>query len=131
MNLPLIITRFAILTGERDATSITEQISLQSARVLRKGARRPPPRPPVPENSWEIETQKRQLYSIEDSMIELLNIIWPKKEQICSVCEQHNARCLFVSIVWADDEHRPVWEFSRETLERMQAFHASWIMDLV
>jgi hypothetical protein len=130
-KLPMILTRFAINTLDVAPEEASNYIGLTPTRILKKGEPRQPPRPPVAENRWQIESQKRTLYSLDESMAELLKIVWPKHERISSFCAEHHFECLFVSVAWIDDENRPIYEFSPQTLEKMGALHASWIMDLV
>jgi hypothetical protein len=131
MKLPAILTRFAVSTGDMDPELVTRSVILQPTRILKKGQLREAPRPPVVENSWEIETPKRTLYSLDESMAELLSIVWPKREEIVSFCQARHLQCLFITVAWADDEHRPIYELSRESLKKIGALNASWIMDLV
>ena len=131
IDLPIIVTRFSIEMGIHNPDLCTDYIGLNPTRVLKKGAGRQQPRPPVSASSWEIDTEKRTIYSIDDSITELMDVIWPKKDRIVEFCKQYVVQCLFISVVWADDEHRPVYELSRQSLERIGKFNAAWIMDLV
>jgi hypothetical protein len=130
-TLPAVLTRFALNIGDLAAEFVTEQIGLQPSGILRKGQMRQPPRPPVAESSWEIEGPKRNIYSIDESVGQIVDIVWPKRHEILVLCREHGFRCLFVTAVWADDEHRPVYELSHVNLKKMSELEASWIMDVV
>jgi Mg2+ and Co2+ transporter CorA len=129
MKLPTLFTRFSINTGEVDPDLCTSSIGLQPTKVLKKGQERPAPRPTVLDNRWDIETSRRQIYSIDESLIELLKVIWPKRDRIISFCRENNVDCSFVTAVWASEEHRPVYDLSRDTIKKIAALGASWIMD--
>ena len=131
IELPAILTRFAINTRDVVPELASQHIGLEPSRVLKKGEPRTPPRPPVAESSWMIESPRRHLYSLDESMTQVLNIVWPKRREITSFCNKHNLQCLFVTVVWADAEHRPIYELSRQSFKKISALHASWIMDLV
>jgi hypothetical protein len=130
-QLPLILSRFSICTDNVDPDVCTSEIGIVPTEVLKKGRSRVHPRPPEPENSWSVETERRTMYSVDESIAELLTILWPKKDQIIALCHKCEAECLFVTAVYANDEYRPVYDISRMSLKRMADLSASWIMDLV
>jgi hypothetical protein len=129
-KLPAIRTRFALNLGNVDPTLVSKYIALEPTRVLTKGDKREPPRPPVAESAWEIEVAKQNLYSIDESLALILDIVWPNRTQLVSFCRDNNISCLFVTAVWITDEVRPVYELSRVNLKKMSELEASWIMDL-
>lgn len=130
-ELPAVLTRFTLAIGELDPDFVTDQIGIRPSKVLRKGESRRSPRPPVAESSWEVECMRRKMYSIDESIAETLAIVWPRRKEIVTLCQTQRLECLFVTAVWADDEHRPIYELSSETLKKMSELKASWIMDLV
>jgi len=129
-KLPAIRTVFALRIGDVDPVLVSNCIALEPTRILRKGEKRESPRPPVAESTWEIEVGKQNLYSIDDSLTLILDIVWPYKKQIVSFCRDHKIPCLFVTAVWTSDESRPVYELSGVNLKKMSELEASWIMDL-
>lgn len=71
------------------------------------------------------------MYSVHESMRDLLHLIWHKRDELITFRTQHKLRSVFVTVVWADDDSRPVYDLCADTLAKMSAFSASWIMGLV
>jgi Domain of unknown function (DUF4279) len=123
MKLPRIQTKFAIDLGPCDPQGCTDFIDLRPHRITTPTVKGFSP-------TWEIEVTECPLYSLDDGLRRVIGIIWPYREKIAKFCADYQRTCQFVSNVTIDDDSRPVFDISSETIGMMVSFKASWIMDL-
>jgi hypothetical protein len=123
MILPRIQTIFAIQLGRCDPQQCTDFIGLKPHRITVPKAEGFSP-------SWEILKMRADLHSIDDGLKEVIGIISPYSERIIRFCTEQKQDCLFASNVAANEDFRPVYDLSSETINLMASLRASWIMDL-
>jgi len=74
---PLITTKFVAIIHTGSVDDFASQIQIQPTFILRKGDKRPAPRPKVPVTQWILERKRVSAYSINDELEILLSELWP------------------------------------------------------
>lgn len=131
MNRPTLFSKLCLVSEEVDLESCAVAIGLLPTEILRRGDSRGEGRMIVPESSWEVSCPQRVVFSVDESVVELLDLIWPYRENLVSFCKVHRIDCLIVTVAYINEDKRPVYDFGANTLRRMAELQCSWIMDLV
>ena len=126
---PVISTDFGIWGDLLDLSECTRQIGLAPTTEETKGQARPNGRPPARETYWGIATQKRRLLSIDDSLVELIEILWPHRFEIVEFLSSkpHSASFETKVTIYAE---RPEYCLSAQTLQRLSFFGIEYCLDI-
>ena len=126
---PLITTAFGIWGDQLDPTECTRITGLEPTEVEIKGQPRPGGRPPVPVTNWGITLEKRRSFSIDQPLVELLDLLWPRRSNLLEFLSTHDVSSIFFSTITIYEE-RPEYCLSPDTLRRLSYFKTQYCLDI-
>ncbi len=83
----------------------------------------------MPVTNWGITIEKRRVFSIDEALVELLNILWPQRAKILEFLSTHHLSATFCTNVTIY-EGRPEYCLSPETLQRLAYFKTEYCLDI-
>lgn len=122
---PRITTQLTLSGDNLDVEECTKVLGLQPTAVGRAKVR-------VPGAGgawWAFGFEKREHYSTDDAVKELLVVIGPHKSAILNFVASHDVRLSLVCNVTITDE-RPVYELTKEVLAELASWGSDFIMDI-
>lgn len=126
--VPQILSSFFISAGG-DPEECTREIGLAPSFTKRRGFAPSPSHPPARENHWSINTGWMELYSTDESLRLLLQIVWPVRDKVRAYCEHHGGKVGFVVAVEIRDD-RPIYELSKESISMIASLDAECGFDI-
>ncbi len=125
-----IVAAYFLVTGndDFDPASCTSAFGIAPTEVLVRGQLRPPPRPSVDRSEWRLE-YRRESHDINEVFAQLLDSLWPHKDQVRGFVESKSLKVSFICHVKIFED-RPLYELSCTTLERMCYFSGDFGMDI-
>lgn len=112
-----------------DPDECTRFTGVSPTKVEIKGQLRPEGRPPVRVTTWGISIERKNSYSIDEVLTELLDLIWPQREAIIEYLAQHSVSAIFAVNVTLWKE-RPEYCLGAETLRRLAHFGVEYCLDI-
>jgi len=132
MTFPIIQSSFYLDTASVDPDACTVYLGLQPTKIVKKADPFIKAKGGISRNSWQIDTERQHLLSLNQSIEPLLEALWPVRQKVIEFCRQHDLSCIFVSVVWEGTEQtQPAYDLSQEAVSRIAAFEASWNMDIM
>jgi Domain of unknown function (DUF4279) len=122
---PRISTHLTIAGDELDVHECTKAIGLRPTEVGRAKARVPG----TGRDWWAFGFEKREHYSTDDAVKELLAAVRPHRKAILDFVASHDVQLSFVCNVTITDE-RPVYELRTEVLVELASWGAEFAMDV-
>jgi hypothetical protein len=86
---PLISTSFTVGGDEFDASEFSNLIETQPIKIWRQKREDLRNRPDLHNFEWIYEINKKPLWSMGETITEVLEIFWPKRNKIISFCEKN------------------------------------------
>jgi hypothetical protein len=123
---PLITTKFVAGINEGSVDDFASKIDVQPNAILRKGEKRPPPRPDVPFTEWILERQRVESYSINDELSILLDTLWPYREELRQWAKTHSVEYVFRSLVYVIEAERPEYILYPDVMQKMAYIGGRW-----
>jgi len=115
-----------------DPNDCTGAVDLQPTRIW-QGKPFLRARADLPTDAWVIGTPKRELYSIDEAVRGVLDLVWPARARIRAFVKVRALRCTMscnVFIYGDVTENRPIYELSASTIEQLSDLGAAFSMDL-
>lgn len=128
-STPLITSRFTITGDSLNPDHCTKMLNIKPTEVGLKGEKRPKGRPDVPVTFWSVSIANKRYYSIEESISEMLDLLWPHRAELVSLL---STSCLSASLestvkIYGD---RPEYCLEPETLQRIAFLKASYCLGI-
>ena len=113
-----------------DTDKCTDAIGLSPTKIWRQRHERIDlAHPEIPNTNWLIKLEDRALYSTDDGLAELFEIIWPARERIKSFLCLSGLKGEFASVVTMYED-RPLWQLKPATFTKLAWFGCEWTMDI-
>lgn len=128
---PLITNFFTITGKDLNIQECTRFLGLQpteTGETIQKGTS-VDGRTHFRDAFWSIEFTKEPSWEIEEGLIKILDILWPRRECVTAFLSTTGHSALFgtnVSIYAS----RPLYVLSPQTLSRMAFFETEWGLDI-
>lgn len=126
---PSINTFFEIAGDDLDPEECTRRIGLTPTEAEISGRSRPGGRLPVRVTHWTIKLEKRRVYTIDEPLTELLDILWPKRSKIMTFLLSQPFPATFGTNVTIYED-RPEYCLSPETIQRLAYFKSEYCLDI-
>jgi hypothetical protein len=131
---PLITTKLHLSGDALDPKRCTgaagvEPTSFDAASAVLPGVWMPSGRPGVRWPYWEVAIKNERSYSIDESLMRLLDLIWPRREAIVALVRDGRYKATFMTSVTIHED-RPLYSLSGETLRRLAYFAFDYSLDI-
>ncbi len=131
---PLISTYFAVSGPSWDPEELTRVVQIAPTEVQKesrvRGTLFPSGEPNVVPPTWWLSFYQEPLFSIDEGLQRLLDLVWPKREIIKSYVSDHDLDAQFGTNVTITRE-RPLYSLEPPTLERLSYFGYRYMLDII
>lgn len=128
-DAPLISTEFFVAGDSFDTEACTRLFGMNPTEVWRQKRQELVDRPDISNVAWLIRKSKRPLYSVDDAVNEVLDVVWPARQAIRDFADQ-NAVDIGINCNVTIYEDRPVYELSRQSINRLAQIGCSFGLDI-
>lgn len=132
-SLPLITSRFVLAGLGLDPNICTSRISIiptdYSSEEKVTGRNILTGEPYIKKPFWSLEFEKEPSDSIEDGLCKLLEILWPKRDNVTSLINSLDCYAGFTSSVTIYKD-RPLYCIGPGVLSQMAYFNAEYCLDI-
>lgn len=126
---PTLNTGFTIGGQDFDTDACTRAIGIEPSQVWRQTRADLIDDPRLANVQWTIELRGRELFSTDDAVREVINIVWPKRREIAAFVEANNLECSVTCNITIHGD-QPVYEVSVETMSRLVELNADLGFDI-
>ena len=127
-----ITTTFCITGDPLNFAECTEAVGMEPTSIQEKRTRGrwlPSGRPNILPAEWCLEVIHEPSYDVDQCVTELLDLIFPRVEQIKALLTREPYSAGFLTCVTVFED-RPIYSLSASNIKRLAAFNLSWDLDI-
>lgn len=125
-----LISAFFVISGKGfDTTECTVETGIKPTEVWRQGREDLKQREDLPDTSWSVGFDGRRLYSINDAVVEVLAVIWPRRRPIRTYLTRAGLQATFCCDVTIHVD-RPEYVLEPDVIRKMAWLGAGFGLDV-
>ena len=120
-----------MLIGRFDPESATKIIDITPSDIWRFNDYRDKSSATFKHDGWVLSTDEIESLDVNDLLLPLLNIVYPKKKQIVDICNKFGIKSEISIEVYSKDRAFPAIHFDIDTIKRIVELNAELDIDIV
>ncbi len=126
---PSLSTHFVISGRDFDPDQCSEALGLKPSNVWRQKLEHLRARDDLANTEWQIGFNKRPLYSVNEAVIEVLDLIWLARDRIRVFISESDLKAALVCSVTIQAD-RPEYCLSPVAMEKLAALNCEFCLDI-
>jgi hypothetical protein len=129
-NAPLLSTYFVISGRDFDTDKCSESLGLEPSVIWRQRLELLKSRDDLANTEWRIGFDKRPLYSLDEAVREVLDVIWPARDRIRAFLSSSGGLEAILACSVNIQVDRPEYCVSPITMEKLAELHCELCLDI-
>ena len=126
---PHLSTHFIISGRDFDPEKCSEALGLRPSNIWRQRLEHLRARDDLADTEWQIGFDKRQLYSLDEAVLEVLELIWPARDRIRAFLSGSDLKATLTCSVTIQVD-RPEYCLSPTAMKKLTALHCEFCLDI-